>query len=131
MHSSTEMPLLFRGPGSMVVHLVESKNVKGCHSDGRKWGRRQTPWEQKRQMECYVCHQEREARMRVIPPGAAGEPRAASRFLSQTFGGFFRHSYYDLVVYCMLGYLDCLSFARVPVLSFWVPRVKPKTQPCF
>ena len=52
-------------------------------------------------------------------------------FLSQTFGGFFRHSYYDLVVYCMLGYLDCLSFARVPVLSFWVPRVKPKTQPCF
>ena len=55
--------------------------------------------------------------MRVIPPGAAGEPRAASRSLSDTFGGFFRHSYYDPVVYCMLGYLDCLSFARAPVLS--------------
>ena len=119
-------------PGSWL-HGRASCGEQECQRLPQRWKEmgEKTPWEQKRRMECYVCHREREARMRVIPPGAAGEPRAASRSLSDTFGGFFRHSYYDLVVYCMLGYLDCLSFARVPVLSFWVPRVKPKTQPCF
>ena len=106
------------------LHGRASCGERECQTLPQRWKEmgEKTPWEQKRQMECYACHREGEARMRVIPPGAAGEPRAASCSLSDTFGGFFRHSCCDPVVYCRLGYLDCLSFARLLYCLFGFPE---------